>query len=147
MLWGEDFDAVAAIIFVGELRQLGYRVKIVGLNMRQTTGRYGLTLVPDTTLEQALRLVEHTRCVILPCSLATVQQFSYDPRLAEFCQRAIANGALFLACSPEATHPAAGLLAAYLTSLEPVMVYPDVNELVAFVRTGLIALLQAASNP
>ena len=83
VLWGTDFDAVAATIFVGELRRLGKRVKLVGINMRQGRGRHGLTLVPDFRLDQALRLAERSCCMIVPASPSTIQQFSYDPRVAE----------------------------------------------------------------
>jgi hypothetical protein len=83
VLWGQGFDEIAASIFVAELRRLGIHVKLVGLKSRQSAGQHGLTLVPDLTLGQALRMGDRIHCIIVPAPLAALQPFSYDPRLAE----------------------------------------------------------------
>lgn len=83
VLWGQGFDEIAASIFVAELRRLGKRVKLVGLNSQQIVGQHGVTLVPDLPLGQALRAAHRIQCIIVPAPFAALTQFSYDPRLAE----------------------------------------------------------------
>jgi hypothetical protein len=96
VLWGNGFDELAATIFVAGLRHMGKRVKLVGLNSQHITGHHGLTLVPDLSLEQALRAVKQVQCLIVPAPVAVLQQFSYDPRIAELLDNAIRRNALIL---------------------------------------------------
>lgn len=96
VLWGNGFDELAATIFVAGLRHMGKRVKLVGLNSQHITGHHGLTLVPDLSLEQALRTVKQVQCLIVPAPVAVLQQFSYDPRIAELVDNAIRLNALIL---------------------------------------------------
>lgn len=93
VLWGEAFREIPATIFVGELRRAGVRVKVVGLNAQRTTGLYGLKLIPDISLDQALHLVEQANCIIIPSDLGQLQQFDYDPRITELLHRARINNA------------------------------------------------------
>lgn len=93
VLWGESFREIPATIFVGELRRAGIRVKVVGLNAQRTTGLYGLKLIPDISLDQALHLAERAICVIIPSDLEQLQQFDYDPRITDLLHRARINNA------------------------------------------------------
>ncbi|MEX1020483.1 MAG: DJ-1/PfpI family protein [Litorilinea sp.] len=93
VLWGEAFKEIPATIFVGELRRAGVRVKIVGLNAQRTTGHFGLKLVPDITLDEALKLVERAICIIIPGDFEQLQQFHHDPRVEELLTRARNNHA------------------------------------------------------
>ena len=140
VLWGQDFDEIAASIFVGELRRLGYLVKIVALNMQQTAGEHGVTLAPDLTLDRALTMAKRTCCVILPCALSVIHQFSYDPRLAEFFRFANGAQATFVIRADPTLYPPAG------NTLFPVsasiLEYPEVEDLIPFVRVVLDSLLK-----
>lgn len=127
VFWGQGFDEIAASIFVGELRRLGIRVKLVGLNSRQIAGQHGLALLPDWTLGQALGLADQVRCIIVPAPLAALEQFSYDPRLAELLQVAASNRALLVV---DATQNSPPLFVTLCDSLE----YPSVENLVSFVQ-------------
>lgn len=144
VLWGQGFDELAASIFISELRQLGIRVKVVGLNMQQNTGQHGLALVPDLTLDKALRTAKRSCCIIVPATWAALQQFNYDPRLTKLLYIAMNNQALVLVAPPQPPQPAnqqkQELRLPTLTLLE----YPDVEDLMTFVRKVLILWLTKA---
>ena len=138
VLWGQGFDEIAASIFVGELRRLGKRVKLVGLNSQHIAGQHGLTLVPDLPLGQALRSANKIQCVIIPAPLAVLQQFSYDPRLAELLGLAMSNQATVvvgaLPTDNPSLYPNNPLL--HFSSIH-LIEYPSVEELMPFVQTVL----------
>ncbi len=66
VLWADRFDETLAALFVAELRKAGLRVKLVSLVGQPSSGAYGLTLVPDLTLEQALPMAHQASCVVIP---------------------------------------------------------------------------------
>jgi hypothetical protein len=149
VLWGHGFDAIAASIFVGELRRMGKRVKLVGLNHQHRTGQHGLTLVPDLSLGQALRAAKDVHCLIVPAPLAMLQQFSYDPRLAELLGLATKNEALLVVDALPAGHAAGDLTGdphpqPYIhppfDTLQ-LLAYPSVEELLSFVPAVLVPRL------
>ena len=140
VLWGQDFDEIAASIFVGELRRLGFLVKIVALNMPQTVGEHGVALAPDITLDRAVTMAMHSRCVILPCALAAIRKFSYDPRLAEFLHLSGAAKATFVTDAKVASYLAEEAMLPLAP--EATVIYPEVEELIAFVREVLDSLLR-----
>ncbi len=84
VLWADRFDETIAALFVAELRKAGLRVKLVSLAGQPSSGAYGLTLVPDLTLEQALPLAQQASCVVIPCGDAGLKRLKSDPRLQEF---------------------------------------------------------------
>lgn len=137
VLWGHSFDEIAASIFVCELRRLGKRVKLVGLKHQHIAGQYGLTLVPDLSLGQALQAGTQTHCIIVPAPLAALRQFSYDPRLAELLQLAMANQVLFLTAALSADHYPLQTNSLPASTTLQLMTYPATEELVAFVKTEL----------
>ena len=96
VLWGQDFDEVAATIFVTEFRKAGIRVKVVALTPRRLSGEHGLALGTDMTLEQALRVANKAICVVLPGASSRIAQLANDPRLGEFFSRARSNRARFI---------------------------------------------------
>ena len=93
---GENFDEQMATTFVAQFREAGLRVKIVGLRHKQTSGTYGVALVPDMTLSQALPLASQVRCVVLPCHLPYLTHLENDPRIEDFFQDAGRNDAQFV---------------------------------------------------
>lgn len=84
VLWGDYFDETATVIFVSALRQIGLRVKIVGLAGPSAAGMNHLALGADLTLGEALALEVEAACLIIPCSGGTLRRFENDPRLARF---------------------------------------------------------------
>ena len=147
VLWGKGFDEIAASIFLAELRRMGKRVKLVGLNSQHSAGQHGVTLVPDLPLGQALRMANKVCCLIVPAPLSVLQQFSYDPRIAELLGLSTNNGALFVV---HHTH-ARGLEQVqrddstesfpFLIAGEHVLEYPETDALLNFVQGPLRARL------
>ena len=96
VLWGENFDERMAISIVSKLRESSLRVKIVGLRGKQTPGMYGVTVVPDMILSQALPLAKLADCVVVPCHSPHFAQIDNDPRVHDFFQEASSNNAQFV---------------------------------------------------
>jgi len=137
VLWGQGFDEIAASIFVAELRRLGKRVKLVGLSQQHIAGQHGLTLVPDLPLGQALGVANRVQCIIVPAPLAALQQFSYDPRLAELVGLATNNHALVVVDAPTSHNPYAFACNSPAFSQLNQLIYPSIEELLPFVQLEL----------
>lgn len=140
VLWGDYFDEAAAAIFVTELRQAGLRVKVVGLTQRPSSGAHGLVLTPDLSLAQALPLAKQALGLIIPCPLKVAQQLWHDPRLADFIAQIRAQGVRLVSGPGE---EAAGELAEAID--EAVLVYPEHEDLVRFVRAWVGTGVDAVS--
>ena len=93
VLWGDKFEEAAATIFVTAFREAGIRVKVIGLTAQRISGAHGLALVPDLTLDQALRLASNAVCVILPYTSRGIKRLRNDPRIMEFFSLANSNNA------------------------------------------------------
>ncbi len=96
VLWGTYCYENVATTFVAEMRSAGLLLKVVGLGGRPLCGLYGLALVPDLTLGQALPLARQARCIVIPCDAQTFRRFHNDPRLKAFLTDAEANHAHFV---------------------------------------------------
>lgn len=96
ILWADRFDETLAALFVAELRKARLRVKLVSLAGQPSSGAYGLTLVPDLTLEQALPMAQQASCVVIPCGDAGLKRLKNDPRLQEFLVQTHNAGATFV---------------------------------------------------
>ena len=138
ILWARKFEEATTCIFVAELRQAGFDVKVVGLEGMQTAGLHGLILVADLTLSQALPQVTQVVCIIMPCASARWQRTAADPRVRNFLHRIKATNALIV-FSQEVQSAAQGT-AGLSYPLTNVTFYPDIDELVDFAR-GLITQL------
>lgn len=128
VLWGDKFDETAATIFVTEMRQAGWRVKVVGLSARQSGGIYGLALIPDLTLEQVLPLAPYATCLIIPCTPLSIRQLKNDPRIQSFLEQAYSHQASFVVGPVDAKELETILPTAEFT------IYPDSENLVDFAR-------------
>ena len=143
ILWGHQFEALAAAVFVTELREIGLRVKLVSFDRTRIRGTHGLTLHPDLTLEQALFLANKAIAVIIPSGSLGTKQLENDPRLAGFFHQAHQSGAQFVIGQQ--------LNVSYLVDLNllppeknNIITYPDDNEdLVGFARQLAISLSHA----
>jgi hypothetical protein len=92
VLWGSGFEEAMAVIFITELRRANRRVKLVGLTRRPTGGAYGLALVPDLSLDDALPLAVKAAWVIVPYRSTGPGQLGTDPRLPDFFRTAAQAG-------------------------------------------------------
>jgi len=95
ILWGDQFNEVMAAMAASELRTAGWRTWLVGLHGAEHVGRFGVTLVADLSLGEALRARERMVCLVAPCALEAVNN-DPDPRLGELLHKARAQQAVFL---------------------------------------------------
>jgi 4-methyl-5(b-hydroxyethyl)-thiazole monophosphate biosynthesis len=139
VLWANNFEEVAATVFVSELREAGLRVKIVGLTGPNSRGTHGLGLVPDLTLDQALPLACQTCCLVIPGPASSFKTLQNDPRLHRFFEKVRSVQAWFVISS---TFPTEAFSRGVWPFPEPewLLVYPDNQEMVKFAR-DLVGLL------
>ena len=133
VLWGDRFREAEAAIFVTVLREAGLRVKVVGLTPYQLSGAYGLALVPDLTLGQALLLAAQTIGVIIPSPLSGLKGLQHDPRIVEFFQQAARHQARFVLGAFTQTEIAK--LTWLPVPAEQITFYPPFENLVTFAQT------------
>lgn len=141
VLWADKFEALPATVFVTELRRAGLRVKVVGLTSRRIFGSYGLALLPDLTLDQALALAACTICLIIPQTVSGLQSLKNEPRLRRFLERAGQNQArLVVGPLNGGDLHNVGLFPAAL--VKKVLVYPEREGLLKFARelAGLLSV-------
>ena len=99
VLWGDGFDELAAVTAVTMLRQSGYQVKLVGLRRQPIAGAYGVMLVPEIGLDEALAKAVPFCGLVVPCTEAGWQRLQLEPRVGQLLARLQANGAhLFVGC-------------------------------------------------
>lgn len=132
VLWGDTFDEDVATIFTTEARRMGLHVQMVGLIGLQAVGNYGITMVTDIPLGQALPLADNAICIVIPCGAATLQRVEDDPRLYEFLQRASTNDPLFVVRSPETVKSSA--LQTLTTTASEFSFYKDYQNLIESAR-------------
>lgn len=132
VLWGEGFREVEAAIFVTKLREAGLRVKVVGLTPYQPSGAYGLALVPDLSLDQALPLAARAIGVIIPATLPGLKRLQNDPRAGDFFRQADLHQARFILGAMDQTEVAR--LEWFPFSEERVTFYPPCENLVVFAQ-------------
>lgn len=92
VLWTAGLHEMTATIFVTELRRVGLPVKVVGLRRRAERGAFGLGLLPDLSLEQAVIHLPQVRCLILPGPVERLAVLSQHPRLSELLNTVSAQG-------------------------------------------------------
>ena len=88
ILWTDRFNEVVTVIFAMELRGIGLPVRLVKLPGENYTGKYGFTLTPDISLNDALALLSHVACIIVPTDWPALSLTANDPRIGELLQRA-----------------------------------------------------------
>lgn len=132
VLWADRFDETIAALFVAELRKAGLRVKLVSLAGQPSSGAYGLTLVPDLTLEQALPLAQQASCVVIPCGDAGLKRLKSDPRLQEFLARTQDADAVYVVNQLGTSE--LERITNQMAVASEMIVYPDGSETMATVR-------------
>ncbi|MGB0385421.1 MAG: DJ-1/PfpI family protein [Ardenticatenaceae bacterium] len=132
VLWGPQFDEVAATIFVTELREAGLRVKVVSLVREKMKGMNGVALFADFGLEKAFRLAQKAVSVIVPSGLGGMKTLDNAP-FFEFFQQAHNNNAQFF-ISDNVDESELKKLNIFPPSIEKFTLYPEHQELMEFVR-------------
>ncbi len=140
VLWGDQCDEVAAVLFVTMLRAAGLRVWVVGISGKRISGVHGLKLVADLALDQALSLANQAACVIAPCQVETLLHFLRDPRLRSFLEATTARK-MPLLLAPSAYGKAEAQVALDLALPADILTYyPPDMALLPFIQT-LVATL------
>lgn len=103
VLWHTHFNEVMAAIFLARLRDAGICAKLVGLHGDRHPGRYGVTLVADISLGEALQSHNQILGIIAPCAPDMFGDVEPDPRVAEFLARAQLQQAVFVTEGDHAT--------------------------------------------
>jgi protein deglycase len=102
-------EELEAITIIDLLRRAGLRVVTAGLDAGPVTASHGVVLVPDTTLDEALR--EDYDMVVLPGGGPGSDHLDRDERVRELLRR-MANSGKFTAaiCAAPKVLASAGLL-------------------------------------
>lgn len=144
VLWSHKFEEVAATIFTTQLRNVGLRVKLVGLSYQKMPGMNGLVLHPDFTLEKALPLANKAISVIIPSGLTGIQSLKNDLRLFNFFSQANHNHAKFVI--GKSMMPILSKYHLFPPSINSIKVYPEGERLFAFASQFAKSLLSRTSK-
>ncbi len=105
----EGFEELEAVTIIDLLRRGGSEVTVAGLDSGPVRGAHGITLVPDTTLAQAL--ADEFDMVALPGGLPGSDHLTADPRLRELLREMAGSGRFTAAiCAAPRALAGAGLL-------------------------------------
>lgn len=85
LLLAPGFDVPLIAEFATKARQSSWAVTVVGLISGPITGAYGLTLLPDCTLDQLPATPAHI--LFLPGKLDCIQALLRDPRVHRLCAK------------------------------------------------------------
>lgn len=144
VLWSHKFEEVPATIFTTQLRNVGLRVKLVGLSYQKMPGMNGLVLHPDFTLEKALPLANKAISVIIPSGLIGIQSLKNDLRLFNFFSQANHNDAQFVIGN--LMMPTLTKYRLFPPSINNFNVYPEGETLFAFASQFAKSLLSRRSK-
>ena len=102
-------EELEAVTIIDLLRRAGVEVVTAGLEPGPIIASRGVTLLPDTTLEQVME--QHFDMIILPGGLAGADHLDQDPRIRELLQRMARQGRYTAAiCATPKVLASAGLL-------------------------------------
>lgn len=144
VLWSHKFEEVPATIFTTQLRDVGLRVKVVGLSYKKMPGMNGLVLHPDFTLEKALPLANKAISVIIPSGLIGIQSLKNDLRLFNFFSQANHNQAQFVI--GDLVLPTLNKYRLFPPSVNHLNVYPKGEKLFGFASQFATSLLSSTSK-
>lgn len=130
VFWGNNFEEAATVTFVTEFRDMGFKVKLVGLTPFPVSGAYGLALIPDLSLAQALPLANQTMCIIIPSTVPNIRKLENDPRIIEFLQEACINHPLFVIGLSRSSN----VIESQILLSRDLYIYPNDESLRGFVR-------------
>jgi len=113
------FEEIEAITIVDILRRAGAEVVLAGVDGDRVTGRSGITVVPDTSLDDALEKRPYDM-IVLPGGLPNAHTLRDDPRIIAGLRRTLAEGGRVGAiCAAPLALERAGLLEGRLATSTP----------------------------
>jgi hypothetical protein len=83
VLWGDGFDEVMAVRLLTALRKLAIQSFLVGLRSQGMRGAYGITLVPNLTLDEGLAARHAVGWIVLPWPGESLRSLLTEPRLLQ----------------------------------------------------------------
>ncbi|MDD5307362.1 MAG: DJ-1/PfpI family protein [Deltaproteobacteria bacterium] len=92
----DGFEEIEAITVIDVLRRAGVRVVVAGLEAGPRTGRSGIAVTPDTTLDEALACGPYD-LIVLPGGLGGTNALKADARILAAVRDAAGSGRLVAA--------------------------------------------------
>ncbi len=133
VLWGAQFDEIAAAIFITQLRDIGLRVKVVSPARKKMLGEYGVGLFSDNTIERALRFLPKVVSIVIPCGLKGAETLQ-DERFSKLFEEAHSNQIKFLISDiPKDTLNALSIFPSSMQQ-DDFIIYPEHEQLIDFVH-------------
>ncbi|MCB0061972.1 MAG: hypothetical protein KDE19_07650 [Caldilineaceae bacterium] len=143
VLWGDQCDEVAAVLFVTTLRAAGLRVWVVGVSGRRISGVHGLQLIADLALDEALPLAAQAACVIAPCAPKVLLHFLNDPRLGLFFQTSVQQAVPLLIAQSIGEIEQPNPLSTLDLPAAALIIYPAGEALLPFIRSFAATLSES----
>lgn len=106
----KGFEEIEAVTIVDVLKRSGAEVVVASLSGGQVTGRSGITIIPDMSLDEALRRGPYD-LMVLPGGLPNAYTLRDDPRIGPALTRTLEAGGLVGAiCAAPVALEKAGIL-------------------------------------
>jgi putative intracellular protease/amidase len=103
LLLADGFEEAAAITILTTLRQAGLAVNLVGLRSNRVNGAHGLTIIPNTSLDQVLAALPPMLALVLPGGAAHLARLRIDPRVNTLVQHTLLEKAVLVSVENQAT--------------------------------------------
>jgi 4-methyl-5(b-hydroxyethyl)-thiazole monophosphate biosynthesis len=107
----KGFEEIEAVTIIDILRRAGAEVTVAGLDGDEVTGRSAITVIPDTSLDDALANGPYD-LMVLPGGLPNAYTLRDDPRIIEGLKKTLEDGGKVGAiCAAPVALEKAGMLA------------------------------------
>jgi len=144
ILWASYFEELTAISFLHEFRQMGLRVSVAATHSSSEMQSTEILSPPRQTLQAVFARVDEITCIVIPASIAALNQFQQDPLLWQLVAAVHRNGGKIVIGPAEgASHSEAARL---LPPASQMMTYPKPVKLLIFAR-WLAHVLVAGDTP
>lgn len=118
VLFATGSEELETVSIVNILRRGGVAVTLAGLNSGTLTGARGITLLPDTDLDQALQ--QNFDILVLPGGLPGVDHLKADDRVIKLAQSMVQQGKYIAAiCAAPSILAESGLLNGLVATCYP----------------------------
>jgi hypothetical protein len=103
LLLADGFEEAATITILTTLRQAGLAVNLVSLRSKRVNGAHGLTIIPNTSLDQVLMAPPPVLALVLPGGAAHLARLRIDPRVNTLVQYSLLAEAVLVGVENQAT--------------------------------------------
>lgn len=132
ILWASYYEELTAISFLHEFRQMGLQVSLVATHSSSEMQSTEILSPPRQTLQDAFARAKEIACIVIPASIAALNQFQQEPLLWQLVGAVHQNGGRVIIGPPEgASKSEAALL---LPPAEQMMTFPKSAKLLLFAR-------------